>query len=190
MKRAEKREHLVAVAADLFSRHGYRAVGVDLVIAEAGVAKTTLYRHFRTKEDLIVAVLRRLDERYRDGMRAAVAKAGADARRQLLATFDYLERWFGDEAFHGCPFASAAGEYSDRKNPVFQETVMHQRLLTAYFEELARAAQLAEPKRVAEQVNLLHEGATSMAHVSGDPGVARRAKAIAAQLIYEAGTPS
>ena len=63
MKRAEKREHLIDVATRLFNRLGYHAAGIDQVIAEAGLAKTTLYRHFKSKEDLIVAVLRRLDEK-------------------------------------------------------------------------------------------------------------------------------
>lgn len=186
MRRAEKREHLVDVAARLFNRLGFRAAGVDQVIAEAGIAKTTLYRHFKSKEDLIVAVLHKLDDEYRSEMREAVDRSAAQAEQKLLATFVFLENWFKKQTFYGCPFMSAAGEYGERISPVFQEAAVHKRLMIAYFEELARAAQLTEPKRVAEEINLLHEGATAVAHVTGDANAARKAKALAARIIEEA----
>lgn len=183
MKRDQKREHLIETAARLFNEHGYHATGIDQVIAEAGIAKTTLYRHFRSKDDLIVAVLRRMDERFRDDMRAMVEARATDPRQRLLATFDFIEEWFRSESFHGCPFVGAAGEHAPRGNPVFQEAAVHKRLVKAYFEELARAAGLPEPKAVAEEINLLHEGAVAVAHVTGELGAARTAKAVAARLI-------
>lgn len=183
MKRAEKRDHLVAVAAALFNKHGYHAVGIDQVIAEAGIAKTTLYRHFPSKDDLIVAALRRIDEQFLADMRRTVDAAGGGPADRLLATFDFLAAWFRRKTFHGCPFLGAAGEYADRANPVFQETVVHKRLMVAYFEELARAAGLEDPRGVAEQIHLLHEGATAVAQISGDPAAADRARAVAARLI-------
>ena len=185
MKRAEKREHLIDVAAELFNRLGYHASGVDQVIAESGIAKTTLYRHFNSKEDLIVAVLRRLDERFREDMRDTVDASAQDPRDKLLATFDFLEGWFKEKTFYGCPFISAAGEYGGHTNPVFREAAMHKRLMVAYFEELARAAKLKNPKRIAEEISLLHEGATAVAHISGDHGVARQAKRIVAKLLKD-----
>ena len=188
MKRAQKREHLIDVAAALFNRLGYHAAGIDHVIAEAGIAKTTLYRHFKSKEELIVAVLRRIDENFREDMRQAVDRLGREPKQKLLATFDYLEDWFKDKSFYGCPFMGAAGEYSERPSAVFQEVAMHKRLMAAYFEELARAAQLNEPRTLAEEINLLHEGATAVAHVTGEPSAARKARAIAAGLIENAQT--
>jgi len=185
MKRAEKREHLIEVAAELFNRFGYHAAGVDRVIAEAGIAKTTLYRHFPSKEDLIVAVLKRIDEQFRDDMRASVDRAARDPKQKLLATFDFLEAWFKDKSFYGCPFISAASEYCERGSPVFQEVSIHKRLLVAYFEELARAANLDQPQRVAEEINLLQEGAIAVAHVTGDWKTARKAKDVAARLIED-----
>ena len=134
MKRSQKRAHLIDVAAALFNRLGYHAAGVDRVIAEAGIAKTTLYRHFKSKEELIVAVLRRIDEQFREDMRQAVDKAARDPKQKILATFDFLEGWFKEETFYGCPFMSAAGEYSERPSAVFQEAAMHKRLVVAYFE--------------------------------------------------------
>ena len=183
MKQSPKRQHLIEVAARLFNRLGYHAAGIDHVIAEAGIAKTTLYRHFQSKEDLIVAVLKQIDAEFREAMRSYVETAAQDPAGRLLATFDYLERWFRDAAFYGCPFVSAAAEYAERPSPVFQEAAMHKRLMTAYFEELARAAGLADPVRIAEEVRLLHEGAIAIAHVNGDPAAAVRAKAIAERIV-------
>lgn len=186
MKRAQKREHLIEVATRLFNRLGYHAAGIDRVIAEAGIAKTTLYRHFGSKDELIVAVLRRIDDQYRDAMRQAVDASAREPRQRLLATFDYLETWFKDALFFGCPFMSAAGEFADRLSPVFQEAVLHKRLMVAYFEELARAAQLNGPRQLAEEINLLHEGAIAVAHITGDPDTAVKAKSVAARLIESA----
>lgn len=186
MKRAEKREHLVDVAIDLFNQHGYHASGVDQIIAQAGIAKTTLYRHFASKEDLIIAALNKIDRRFRDDMRAAVDKATRDPKKKVLATFDFLERWFRDHTFYGCPFMAAAGEYGDRTDPIFQAAMMHKRLMMAYFEELTRAAGLSCPAEVAEEINLLHEGATAVAQITNDPKTARKAKSVAAKIIDNA----
>lgn len=183
MKRAEKRDHLIDVAAALFNRLGFHAAGVDQVIAEAGIAKTTLYRHFPSKDDLIVAVLKREDERFREDMRHAVERSAGTPVDKLLATFDFLEGWFKGQSFHGCPFVSAASEHSERGNPIFREAAMHKRLLIAYFEELARGAGLDRPRELAEEINLLQEGAIAVAHVTGDWKAARKAKDVAVRLI-------
>ncbi|MDX1485188.1 MAG: TetR/AcrR family transcriptional regulator [Alphaproteobacteria bacterium] len=185
MRRALKKDHLIEVAAKLFNRYGYHAAGVDRVIAEAGIAKTTLYRHFKSKDDLIVAVLRRVDAQYRDNMREAVDKSASEPWQKILATFDVLETWFAGATFFGCPFMSAASEYGDRSNPVFQEVVMHKRLMVAYFEELARGAELENPHRAAETIHLLHEGATAVAQVIGEASAAAKAKTIAAKVLKE-----
>ena len=183
MKRAEKVEHLLDVATELFCRQGYHATGIDQIIAESKIAKTTLYRHFKSKDELIVAVLRRIDERYRLAMRNKVDAEETDSKKKLLATFDYLEQWFNSKEFFGCPFMSAAAEFHKTGHPVFQEALMHKRLVTAYFEELARAAKLHNPTKLAEEVNLLHEGATAISHITREARIAMTAKAAAARLI-------
>ena len=183
MKRAEKKDHLVDIAGAIFDRCGYNGVGIDRIIAESGIAKTTLYRHFRTKDDLIVAVLEKKDQAFRDAMRAYAEARSGDPAEQLLATFDFLEDWFRDAAFFGCPFMSASSEFNDPEHPVFQGARAHKQLVIDYFEELARAAGLADPEFAAAEINLLHEGATAVAHIMRDPGAARTAKAAAACLL-------
>ena len=187
MRRSEIRDHLLETALRLFNQHGYTATGVDLIIAEAGVAKTTLYRHFDTKEDLILAALERQDEQARDAMRGFVEQRASDPVGRLLATFDCLEAWFRDERFRGCPFVSAAGEHKDTSNPVFRAAALHKRLTLAYFEELAHAARFAEPKRIAAEINVLHEGATAVAQMTRTAEPARQAKRMAAQLLAAEG---
>jgi AcrR family transcriptional regulator len=187
MRRSEIRDHLLKTALRLFNQHGYTATGIDLIIAEAGVAKTTLYRHFDTKEDLILAALERRDEQARDAMRAFVEQRADDPVERLLATFDHVEAWFRDEQFRGCLFVSAAGEHKDTANPVFRAAVLHKRLVLAYFEELAHAARFAEPKRIAAEINLLHEGATVIAQMTRTAEPARQAKRMAARLLAAEG---
>jgi AcrR family transcriptional regulator len=187
MRRSEIRDHLLETALRLFNQHGYTATGVDLIIAEAGIAKTTLYRHFDTKEDLILAALERQDEQARDAMRAFVEQRASDPVERLLATFDCLEAWFRDERFRGCPFVSAAGEHKDIANPVFRAAALHKRLTLAYFEELAHAARFAEPKRIAAEINVLHEGATAVAQMTRTAEPARQAKRMATQLLAAEG---
>ena len=187
MRRSQIRDHLLETALRLFNQHGYHATGIDLIIAEAGVAKTTLYRHFETKEDLILAALERRDEQGRGAMRAFVEQRASDPVGRLLVTFDFLETWLRDEWFRGCIFVSAAGEHKDTVNPVFRAAAMHKRLVLAYFEELAHAARLAEPKRIAAEINLLYEGAIAVAQMTRTAEPARQAKRMAAQLLAAEG---
>ncbi|MCV9960303.1 TetR family transcriptional regulator [Pararhizobium sp. BT-229] len=183
MRRSEIRDHLLETALRLFNQHGYQASGIDLIIAEAGVAKTTLYRHFETKEDLILAALERRDEEDRVAMRTFVEEQATDPAERLLATFDFLETLVDDKQFRGCIFVSAAGEHKDTVNPVFRAAVMHKRLALAYFEELAHAARLVDPKRIAAEIHLLHEGVMAVAQITRTAEPARQAKRMAIQML-------
>jgi AcrR family transcriptional regulator len=180
MPRADKKAQLIEVAIEHFNKNGFHATGIDLILAESGIAKTTLYRHFPSKEALIVAALRVIDARYRNAMRTAV-DAVADPREKILATFDYLERWFAGATFYGCPFMSAASEFGDADDPVFREAALHKRLMLAYLEELVTHA--GYPPETAARINLLHEGATAVAHVTGQPDAAALAREVAAELL-------
>ena len=183
MRRAEKRDYLIDIAMRMFNRRGYHATGVDQIMEETGIAKTTLYRHFASKEELIVAALAKTDESARDEMRAYVERASDEPRERLLATFGQLDIWLKDGEFRGCPFVAAAGEFGDATNPVFQQAKLHKRLYLAYFEELIRAARIPDPKRIAAQIIMLHEGAIAFAQILGSEGVASTAREAAERLI-------
>ena len=186
MSRAAKRNELLDAAIRLFNRHGYHATGVDRLIEETGIAKTTLYRHFGSKEELIVAALERIDEAARDEMRAFVEAASDDPRERILATFGQLAVWLEDRDFKGCPFVAAAGEFGSPTDPVFLQVRLHKRLYLAFFEELVRAARIPDVKRIARQLVMLHEGAVAFAQVMGPTAVADDARAAAERLIAAA----
>ena len=119
-------------------------------------------------------------------MRAFVEAASDDPCQRIFATFGQLEIWLKDAEFKGCPFVAAAGEYAvpgAPTDPVFQQARLHKRLFLAYFEELVRAARIAEPKLVAQQLIFLHEGAIAFAQVLGAEGVAASARKAAEKLI-------
>jgi len=183
MARPAKREDLIDAAIRLFNRNGYRATGVDRLMEETGIAKTTLYRHFKSKEELIIAALARIDDEARDEMRTYVEAASDDPRERILATFGMLDTWLRNSDFKGCPFMAAASEFGDRTDPVFQQVRLHKRLYLAYFEELVRAARIADPARVARQLVILHEGAVAYAQVMGPDGVAEDARRAAELLL-------
>ncbi len=118
------RGRLLAVAADLFYRHGFNAVGLDRVIAEAGVSKTTFYKHFSSKTELMVAALQWRDKWEQQAWEEAVKKLGGDdPRRQLRAYFEVLDWWFNRPDFNGCIFMNAANEFPNPNDPVHKAAV-------------------------------------------------------------------
>ena len=180
-----RREHLVDTAAKLFARHGFHATGIDRILAEAGVAKMTLYKHFRSKDELILAALRRRDEEFRNWFRRRLEAGGETPRARLMAIFDVLAEWFEQPDFYGCTFAAAAAEFHDSKDPIHAAAAEHKRLLLGHLRDLAAAAGAVDPDALAEELALLMEGATALAHVCGEKNL-RAARHAAALLIDEA----
>jgi AcrR family transcriptional regulator len=178
-----RRDHLVQTALALFSRHGYHATGIDRILAESGVAKMTLYKHFRSKDDLILAVLRHRDEQFRRWFQAEVEARTAHPQERLLAVFDVLETWFQEPDFNGCCFINATAEYGRQNDPVHLAAAEHKTRVTEYLHMLAEAANAAAPAEVARQMMLLVNGAVVSAHVSGDTAPARTARALAETIL-------
>ena len=152
------------------------------MLAEAGVAKMTLYKHFRSKDDLIVAVLRRRDEVFRNWLARTVERMASEPRARLAALFDAHREWFESDGFRGCMFINAAAEFGQLSGPIHAVAGEHKRLVTAYIKDLAEAAGAADPAALALQLCLLLDGATAGAHVTGDPSAAEAARAAAETL--------
>jgi AcrR family transcriptional regulator len=134
-------DRLVAAAIELFYRHGFGAVGIDRVIAAAGVTKTTFYKHFDSKDELMVAAVQRRDEWESVAWDRAVRKlAGDDPVKQLLAMLDVMDLWFNDPEFHGCMFMNTAAEFPNPHDPVHQAAAAHKKKNRDHFRDLARAA--------------------------------------------------
>lgn len=183
MATLSKREQLIQTAQKLFARNGFHAVGIDTILEESGVAKRTLYNHFRSKDDLILAVLRYYDERFRNQFIKSVEKRSGTPRGRLLALFDVAEDWFAQGDFFGCMFVGATGEFPEEGTAIRNICREFKKLLQNYIEQLAAQARLEHPRQLAEQLLLLLEGAITMAQINNSPVSARQAKNAAKVLI-------
>ena len=183
---ASRRDDLVETAIELFTARGYRATGIDAILAKAGVAKMTLYNNFESKEALILAALKRGDERTRQRFAEEIAKAGGSARDKLLAVFGRLESWFSEPAFNGCMFQKAAADDPDAQDPIHAMAAEHKRLLRIFLEGLAREAGAPDPAELAAQLQLLIDGAISQAQICGGSEAAVEARRAADILIATA----
>ncbi|MBL7498378.1 TetR/AcrR family transcriptional regulator [Frankia sp. CNm7] len=169
--RSEARERLLATASRLFYSDGIRAVGVERILAEAPATRATFYRHFPSKEDLVVAYLRGVDAHTRAGVRAAIetAPSSADALRAIgTAVADDLAR----PEFRGCAFLKAAAEYPDPNDPVRRVVLDHRawyvttlaELFTQVFETSPRRP---NPQHAARHFVMMRDGAMTGAHLDG-----------------------
>lgn len=181
-----KRDHLVETALKLFGAHGFHATGIDRILAESGVAKMTLYNHFRSKDELILAVLRRRDERFRNWFMRAVEGRAKSPRARLTAIFDVLETWFSEREFHGCLFINATAEFCTESETIRASCEEHKGLMRGYLRKLAAAAGARDPQALAEGINLLIEGAIVTAQCTGNAKPAKQARRAAAILIRDA----
>ena len=181
-----KRDRLLDTAYRLFYRDGYHAVGIDTILAEAGLAKMTLYHHFSSKEELIVAALERRGQAIASAIMAAVEGAGSSPRKRLLALFDWYEHWFKSKDFNGCGFIRAAGEYTELASPVHQVVTRRKQASRALLEKVLTDLDVTSPKTLAGQIQLLLEGAIVMAHISGNPDTILLAREAALALVKTA----
>jgi len=181
-----RRDHLVETASHLFYRNGFHATGIDRILAESGVAKMTLYKHFASKEALIEAVLRRRDAEFRAQLEESVARRSRNPRTRLLAVFDALDDWIRSGDFGGCMFVHAAAEYGRPDSPAHAAAAEHKRLILAWLSGLAAKAGARDPDRLAFSLMLLLEGAIVTAHVVGRRDAAGEARRAAEDLVRSA----
>jgi AcrR family transcriptional regulator len=186
----ETREHVLRVAQELFYWQGIRATGVDRVAAAAGVAPTTLYRLFASKDDLIAAYVDRSQKYYRSWFDES-ARAGGDAPRdQILAVFDAIADQVGPQQCRGCPFLMALAEFPDPDHPAHRASVEHKAWLRARFgqmvAEYAGTRPVADAERLADYLALIMEGVYASVQALGDDGPARSARALVEHLLATA----
>jgi AcrR family transcriptional regulator len=166
----------------LFCKDGINATGIDAIINEAGTAKTTLYKLFGSKTNLVHAVLESEGKQWREWFIGAIEAGGGDAEKKLLRIFPALKSWFGEERFYGCPFINAVAEH-DKDQKQFRNIAMkHKKVVLAHIEKLAAEMGAAEPEVLAHQLALLIDGAIVAAMVSRNPGVADTAGLAACSL--------
>jgi AcrR family transcriptional regulator len=183
----DARERILNAAYDLFSRRGIQAVGVDSIITTSGVARQTLYRHFDSKQDLVLAFLERREERWTRAWLQSEVEARADEpAARLLAIFDVFDEWFRRDDFEGCSFINVMLEHPEATDPVNVACDGYLAGIRSFLEGLAGDAGIAEPGDFARSWHILMKGSIVSAG-EGDREAARRAQRIGALLLADEG---
>jgi len=181
-RETDARERIVEGSYELFAQRGIQAVGVDEVIETAGVAKATLYRHFPSKNDLVIAFLERREERWtRELVEAGARSRGSTPEEQLLAIFDVFDEWFRREDFEACSFVSVLLEMGP-DHPAGKASIRHLENIRSIVRGLAEEAGLRDPASFAHSWHILMKGSI-VAAVEGDLEAAHRAQSMARELI-------
>ena len=162
------RQRILDAAFRLFYARGLRAVGVDTIIAESGVAKATFYKHFPAKDDLVLAYLDRVDEVWSGQLHDAARAAGPAPRDQLVGLFDALASSCRRDGYRGCAFLNAAAE-SVPGSPVHERTVAHKQAVLGWVRDLAVEAGAAQPGVLARSLTLLLDGGLASGALDADP---------------------
>jgi AcrR family transcriptional regulator len=184
------RDKLINTAIALFSEQGFNGTGINLILKRSGVAKKTLYHHFASKDELIVAALEAYAERAYAGVTEAVEVAAAFPRDRIEAFFTLAQDWFERPTFHGCLFIGAVGEFTAQNSPVRDVCKRYKARILAYLQDLCFQAALPDPLWLGQELFMLYEGATVMAQVSGAGQVGLVARDAALALLAAADAES
>ena len=180
----DTRERILFTALDLFHTHGFHAVGIDRILAEVGVTKTTFYNHFESRDELIVEAIRARDSWDQAAFARRVQEiAGYAPRDMLVAMFDVLDEWFTHPDFRGCIFLHACAEFPCRTDPVHQAAASHYAVSEQTVAQMATACGVADPAVFAKQWMVLLNGAITYRMTSGDDHAARIIKPVAERLL-------
>ena len=171
-KRSEARQRILETADRLFYQEGICAVGIDRIVAEAGVAKMTLYTHFPSKNDLILAVLQYREETFFDFLRDAMERHRQRLNDPLHAFFASLKEWFTSPDFHGCAFQNAAMALADPNHPATRFARDHKRRFTEMLRSVIEQSVGREANEFVPMIALLVEGAMVTAAIQGTPEAA------------------
>ena len=182
---AAPRQRILDTAYELFSRRGVRGVGVDEVVEQAGVAKATLYRHFPSKDALVLGFLEQREQRWtKEWVEAEARRRGSTPEEQLLAIFDLFDSWFQREDFEGCSFINVLLEMNGHAHPLGKAAALYLENIRTVVRTLAYEAGLREPDEFAHSWHILMKGSIVSAR-EGDRSAAKRAKAMGRLLIEQ-----
>jgi len=182
---SEARQRILETADRLFYQDGIRAVGIDRIIVEAGVAKMSLYKHFPSKDNLILAVLKHREEGVLEFFHSAMERHGKQAKSPLRAFFAALKEWFETPGFRGCAFQNAAVELADPAHAGTEFVRGHKQRFGEFLRGLVEEAVGKSAAKVAPAVALLVEGAIVTAVIQGKPDAADVARDAALKLVAE-----
>ena len=180
---ATARERILDAAYDLFSKRGIRAVGTEEVLAQAGVAKSTLYRHFTSKEALVLAFLQRREHHWtRSFVEEEARRRGSTPRERLLAIFDVFDDWFHRDDFEGCSFINVLLEMGDLDSPLGKASAAHLEYIRSMVRTLAEEAGVQDSEAFAHSWHILMKGSI-VAAGEGDELAGKRARAMGEDLL-------
>jgi AcrR family transcriptional regulator len=181
--RSKARERILATAYELFAHRGIQAVGIDAIVEQSGVARQTLYRHFNSKQELVLAFLERREQLWtKDWLQGEVERAASEPEGRLLAIFDVFDGWFHSPDFEGCSFINVLLEAADPEDPVHRAGAAYLAGIREFLKALARDAKIADPDNFARKWHILMKGSIVSAG-EGDRDAARRARQIASILL-------
>lgn len=183
MPQISKRDTVIDTALFLFKKNGINLTGVNEIAKEAQISKKTLYNHFSSKEELVLAALRKDDELGRNALMRYAKNSSDDPNEKLLAIFDFYFLWFSSENFNGCLFTNSAAEISEENVAGKHICAEHKLLIEEFVMELLVKSNKPNPKQTAEKINLLLEGAIVYAYVLDKPSAVKEAKEIASMLL-------
>ena len=181
--RESLRDRLIGTALSLFSRYGFHATGIDTILAETGVAKMTLYKHFASKDALILAALERQGAEFRGWLTERVNVSGRAPRDRLLAAFTAVSEWCANPQYTGCIFVNAAAEFHRADDPIHLAASRQKRWIQDFLCASATESGARNPESLASQLCVLMDGAFTLTHVSGSTEPVRQAAAAARILI-------
>ncbi len=179
------RDKILRTAIILFNRGGVHTTGIDRIIAEAGVAKMTFYKHFPSKALLVQAYLEDQENACFLNMEHFTVQKSDDPTKQILGVFDFLEYWFKDPDFNGCPFAKGLSDFGeDKDSPEYQQVSAYFAKYASFFEQrLMKIMKPAKVKIAIPQLLSLVAGTITAAMVSGDSQVAQVNKKIVPHIL-------
>ena len=180
------RSRILEVASRLFEERGIHGSGVDTIIAEAGIAKATLYKHFASKDTLVNAFLRSKADAFYDWLRSGLRNRDLKPSEQLIYICDLLEQWILTPQFKGLPFHIATVEFPDPAHPIHQFSVNLAEELQQYLAEIAAEAGVQDPMALCQQLTMIFEGAALIERLQPGAGAASRAKSAAVIVIRAA----
>lgn len=182
MKTSAK-DRLVETAMQLFMENGFHATGIDKILTVANVSKMTMYKHFPSKDALILAALDLRDQQFRDWLVERTYVLADTPKDRLIAVFDALDEWFDEPGFHGCLFINATAEYGSETDQINVSAQHHKHLVVDWLAELAGAAEIPDAQALARILMLLMEGAIVTRQASGERKAAKYAKQLAIRVV-------
>jgi AcrR family transcriptional regulator len=186
VKPANTREKLVFTAIHLFHEHGFHAVGLDYILAEAKLTKSTFYNHFESRDALALEAVKLRDKWEMEAFNNAVQKkAGYDPKAMLLAMFDVLDDWFNHPDYLGCIFIAACSEFPSKDNPIKCAASKHYADAGEGIQKMAKAIGIVETEAFAEEWVMLLEGAITYRQVTDSNGAALIARRTAAARLED-----